>query len=217
MRKLFFREIRALQQLDHPNVVAIRGSGESKEGPYIVMELLRGSSLREWLNASGARHLGKRIAVARQVAVGLEAVHAAGLVHGDVKPSNVFVESTANVKLLDFGTSRRLESLVGSLSSRAGTPAYIAPEVLRAGKLSPQADMFSFGVLVFELVTGANPLRRDSLAETFRAVMDSRLPVESLREASASPSVTAILERCLEKEASVRPESFSEIIRALDA
>ena len=217
VRKLFFREIRALQELKHPNVVVIHESGECREGLYIVMELLRGRNLGDWLSDDSARPYADRLAVLRQTAVGLECVHAAGMVHGDVKPSNVFVENGGNVKLLDFGTTRRLESLAGSLSSRVGTPAYIAPEVLQAGKLSVRADMFSFGVLAFETITGANPLRCASLAETFRAVMESTLPASEIRGAGASPSVTAVLERCLDKEASGRPGSFSEIIRALDA
>lgn len=216
VRKFFFREIRALQKLKHPNVVVIHGSGESSEGPYIVTEFLRGLNLGEWLADGAARPYPERLLLARQVAVGLEAVHAAGLVHGDVKPSNVFVESSGNVKLLDFGTARRMESLIGSLSSRAGTPAYIAPEMLREGKLSPRADMFSFGVLCFELITGANPLRRDSLAETFRAVVEATLPIAALSQSGASPSVAAVLKACLNKEAALRPASFSEIVRALD-
>ena len=216
VRKFFFREIRALQMLVHPNVVVIHDSGETTAGAYIVTELLRGHNLGDWLAQSAATPYSGRLAVARQVALGLEAVHAAGLVHGDIKPGNVFVETSGNVKLLDFATARRHESLIGSLGPVAGTPAYAAPEAVRGGGLGPRADMFAFGVLCFELIAGANPFRRASLDETLRAVVTATLPVAAIREAGASRAVVAILEACLGKEASLRPASFSEIVRALD-
>src|SRR5689334_23292662 len=162
-------EARALGRLTHPNVVAVFDADEVDGSIYIVMELAPGPSLRAWVEADPTWR--DVVGVMRQAALGLAAAHDAGIVHRDVKPDNVLIGSD-RVRLVDFGlAARRDDDRDGAASASAGTPTYMAPEVLAGGAASEASDQFSFGVTLYEALYGERPyraLRREELLEAAR-------------------------------------------------
>ncbi|MCR9161331.1 MAG: serine/threonine-protein kinase [Nannocystaceae bacterium] len=185
----FKREARALANLDHPNVITLLGGGEALGGAYIVMELLRGKTLREWL---AARPVSTRaLEVMRQAGVGLAAAHDAGMVHRDFKPDNVMIEPDGRVCVLDFGlakggaaSAKGNEPIVDGWSSVNRTPLsrltepgsvlgtieYMAPEQHLAGLVDARSDQFSYCVTTYEAVFGARPFEGHDVGTILRAM-----------------------------------------------
>lgn len=165
-RRRFRREARALANLNHPNICQIFEIGEQDGRPFIAMELLEGNSLASRV-ADGPLPVGAAIDIAAAVLAALKAMHEKNLVHRDVKPSNVFLSRHA-VKLLDFGLARPVE--LGGAETRTslsvpgtvvGTPDYMSPEQITAGRVDGRSDLFSTAVMLFEMVTGSRPFRGD--------------------------------------------------------
>lgn len=163
----FLAEARAMARLVHPNVIGIHAVGEFEGAPYLVMEYVPGQSLQEFLEARGHRPLGvdAALGVLDQVCRGLSAIHAAGLVHRDLKPGNVLIGPAFRVAIADLGIARLLADVQASEELFvSGTPSYMAPEVLllqpTPAELAPRADIFSLGVLAYQLFTGELPLGR---------------------------------------------------------
>lgn len=169
------REARALGKLAHPNVVAVHDAGEVEGAVYLVMERVAGPSLGEWVETGpGWPAIAARLA---EVAAGLHAAHAAGLVHADVKPANVLI-GPARAQVVDFGLARAL----GAGGAPGGTPSYMAPEVLEGGDVTPAADQFAFAVMAFECLFGERPHRSkrlDGLAAAAREAAAVKRPADS--------------------------------------
>lgn len=215
VQRQYFHEIRALAAIEHQNVVPVLDHGESEGWPYVVMPLLEGQDLGVRLAEGPDWGIEERLAVARQVAAALAEVHAHGLVHGDVKPNNLFLETSGRVKLLDFGATRRRESLLESMTVTLGSPSYMAPEFLFHGRLSAPCDVFSFGVVVFELLCGEEPFPARNLAECFRPTRFDRPPIEKLRRAGVPDDVLRVIQSCINPNPEARPRSFAEIQQSL--
>lgn len=149
----FLSEVRTLGRIRHPNIVQIYDFGEWQGAPYLVMEFLDGKDLADWLTAAPPQPFATRLDVARQMATGLAHVHGSGILHRDIKPANVFVETNGAVKLMDFGIARP-DALGKHSTALVGTPGYIAPEQIQGQPATQQSDIYSFGVVLFELFTG---------------------------------------------------------------
>jgi tetratricopeptide (TPR) repeat protein len=164
------KEAQAMAKLSHPNVVTVHEVGETDDGVYVAMELVAGDNLRAWAKVARTWREVARVLV--DVARGLAAVHAAGLVHRDVKPENVIVGDDGRARIGDFGLARAdgVPAAGVEASAVAGTPAYMAPEVLRGGRADAASDQFGFGVMAYELVAGRRPWRGASWAELLRAI-----------------------------------------------
>lgn len=168
------REARIIASLNHPNVLALHDVGLWDGAMYIVTELIDGESLRGW-----TAPLRKSLDIAAQIADGLSAAHAAGVTHRDLKPDNVMVTRDGRVKLLDFGVAKitRLPSASDATISPelegvvTGTLAYMAPEQLRAGEVDGRADIFSFGAVLYELLTGSRAFTGETSADVVAAVL----------------------------------------------
>ncbi len=195
--------------------------------PYVVTELLAGETLRERL---GRRTPGERRALLLmlQAARGLEAAHAKGIVHRDLKPENVFVTTDGRVKVLDFGLAKLVDrptndsgEATESSPTRAGqllgTVGYMSPEQVRGLGLDARTDVFSFGVVLYELLSGTHPFRRATTVATLSAVMEAEPPELSSVVRGVSPAVARIVRRCLEKERDERYPSAHELVVALEA
>jgi TolB-like protein/predicted Ser/Thr protein kinase len=200
----FTREARAIAALNHPHICTIHDVGDG----YFVMEFVDGQPLAGPLDSNAT------ILLARQIAAALEAAHAKGIVHCDLKPANVIV-SGGRAKLVDFGIARLRSESGGDATMTggniAGTPAYMAPEQAQGQRADARSDIFSFGALVYELLSGRRAFGRESVAETLSAVLRDRpAPL------AAPERLTRVIDRCLEKSPTARFQSATELLRALE-
>ncbi len=218
----FEQEVRAAGALNHPNILTIYDVGEQENGaPYIVSELLEGETLRQRL-AAGA--LGQRKAIDYGIAIarGLAAAHEKGIVHRDLKPENIFITRDGRVKILDFGLAKlsRPEEHSGSMAPTAvletepgvvmGTVGYMAPEQVRGHPADHRADIFGFGCILYEMLSGARAFRRDTTPETMTAILKDDPP--PLPDAA----MDRIVRHCLEKTPLERFHSAGDLAFALD-
>ena len=212
-RARFAREARVAAGLSHPNVVAVFDVGEDDGRPFIVMELVPGRTLEERLKRDGALPANDVLAIARQVCAGLEHAHAKGLVHRDLKPGNLIERDDGTVKIADFGIARAVEGTeLTEAGTVVGTAAYLAPEQAEAGTVTPATDLFALGAVLYELVTGRQPWKVDSLAElgARRDAPPPELPPDT------PLGLRTAIERSLRPEPEDRPSSAAEVARLLD-
>jgi serine/threonine protein kinase/tetratricopeptide (TPR) repeat protein len=220
-RDWLLREARAAAQLSHPNIVAIHDVGVGGKAVYVVYELLEGSTLRTLL-AKGSLPFAQVVDYAIQISAGLGAAHQHGILHRDLKPENVFVTSSGQIKILDFGLAKVFKRPVGmdgavftsdtdetiTLPDRlGGTPGYMSPEQLRGGTVDFRSDVFSFGALLYELVSGDQSFKGDSPLDVISATL-----LTSPAQVSTDILLWEIIRRCLEKEPSARFQSFSDVL-----
>jgi aminoglycoside phosphotransferase (APT) family kinase protein len=223
----FEREARAVAALNHPNILALHDIGNEDGVIYAVMELLEGETLRQRL-ASGRLAAVKIIDYAIQILRGLAAAHERGIVHRDLKPENLFITRDGHVKILDFGLAQHESAENGTFDNRAtkfttgrgvvvGTPAYMAPEQLVGEAATVRSDLFSFGVIVYEMLTGSHPFVRSTVSETAIAILreDPQSPIQA--SAGVPVVVARMLERCVEKRAADRPASARDLALFLEA
>ena len=226
----FEQEAQAAGALNHPNILAVYDVGTNENAPYVVSELLEGETLRDLLN-DGSLSTRKSIEYGTQIARGLAAAHDKGIVHRDLKPDNLFVTKDYHVKILDFGLAKLVEPSSGNLSQTdiatrrihtdpgtvMGTAGYMAPEQVRGRAVDHRADIFSFGAVLYEMLSGRRAFHRDSAIETLNAILKE----EPAELTSTSPNITPALERvvwhCLEKSPERRFQSASDIAFALES
>ncbi len=212
-RARFAREARVAAGLSHPNVVTVFDVGEDDGRPFIVMELVSGRTLEERLRRDGAVRANDVLAIARQVCAGLEHAHANGLVHRDLKPGNLIERDDGTVKIADFGIARAVEgTALTEAGTIVGTAAYLAPEQAEAGTITPGTDLFALGVVLYELLTGRQPWKVDSLA-----ALAGRRDASPPELPAGTPSgLRTAIERCLQPDPEDRPSSAAEVARLLD-
>ena len=220
----FEREARAASALNHPNICTLYDVGESPCGPFLAMEYLEGMSLRDRIDGQ-PMPVAELLNVAIQIAEGLEAAHAAGIVHRDIKPANVFLAARGQVKILDFGLAKvaagrrsqpdgeRTAATVEITSSGAtlGTVAYMSPEQAKGEDIDARTDLFSFGVVLYEMSTGVRPFEGTTSAVVFDAILN-KAPVPPTRIEPAVPAeLGRIIEHALEKDREHRYGSAAEM------
>ena len=218
----FAQEARTASLLNHPNIVTIYEIGQVEGLPFIAMELIEGATLRAVI-ASGVPPVRRVLQIAAQLADGLAKAHAAGLVHRDLKPENVMVTKDGFVKILDFGIAK-LSAADAAASQGAGltqtglvlgTPGYMSPEQAKGLTLDARSDQFSFGLLLYELVTGRRAFQRDSPVQTMSAVIQEEPePIEAFAPKTPLP-LRWIVDRCLEKDPEHRFASTQDLARDL--
>jgi eukaryotic-like serine/threonine-protein kinase len=213
----FKREARIAAALVHENIVQVYNFGATRPGElFIVMEFVDGQDLRTLLKNSGA--LPPRLAAiaVRNVARGLAYAHARGLVHRDVKPANIMITTLGEVKLMDFGIVRERDSELTRTGAFLGTPNYMAPEQFLGEEITPATDIFSLGVVLYEILTGAKPFKADNegtLAKKVRTQKEAK--VRSLNS-EVPRRLAAVVHQCLAKDPHRRPEGGYELVRQLD-
>jgi serine/threonine protein kinase len=216
----FCRESRAAASISHEHVVAVHhvAESESNELPYLVMQLIDGESLEEILAREGRLELKEIVRIGKEIAEGLAAAHAKGLIHRDVKPANVLMErGTGRVKLTDFGLARAAEDVRLTRSGLvAGTPLYMAPEQARGEEVDHRTDLFSLGVLLYELCTGRTPFEaKTPLAVMKKLTEEKHLPIRELRS-DAPMWLVEVIDRLLAKSPRDRFQSAREVADLLD-
>ncbi len=231
----FEREARAVAALNHPNILTVHDVGTHRTAadssaagtPYVVTELLEGETLRE-LASRRTPTQRQVLALAVQAARGLEAAHARGILHRDLKPENLFVTTDGRLKILDFGLARLAagetagsQEATASSPSRpgqlVGTVGYMSPEQVRGRALDARSDLFSLGVVLYELLGGRHPFRRETAVATLAAILEETPPELSMVAPAASPALGGVVRRCLEKEPEDRIGSAHDLVVALEA
>ena len=216
VRKRFVREARLAARLSHPNVVHVYDAGEDDGVPFIVMEYVPGETLAQVLLPRGKVAPGEAAALARQAALGLQHAHEAGLVHRDIKPQNLLLRDDGVLKIADFGIARAAEiSRMTQLGTVLGTASYLAPEQALGEEVGPQADIYSLGAVLYELLTGKPPYEFGSLADLAEKQRAGTIvPVRDL-EPSVPDELEALVMRCLARDPRFRPASAGAVAEAL--
>jgi serine/threonine-protein kinase len=203
-RERFQREARAVARLQHPNIVTIHELGEFDDTPFIVMEFLAGKDLEALLKDGTQLTLGRKVDIAAQLCEGLAFAHDQGIVHRDIKPGNVRVLEDGKVKILDFGIARFAASSLTQSGTVMGTPSYMAPEQIMGQPVDGRADLFSAGVLFYELLSGHKPFTGESPTAVAYSIMNSE-PPELRQELTDLPdAINEIVSRALRKNPNER-------------
>lgn len=228
----FEQEAKATSALNHPNILTVFDIGEHDGSPFIVAELLDGQELRERLD-EGSIPLRKVTDYAQQIVSGLSAAHEKGIVHRDLKPENLFITKDDRVKILDFGLAKLSEppaSVGGSTGNEdatrraitspgvvMGTVGYMSPEQVRGHAVDHRSDIFSFGLILYEMITGMRAFQHETMAETMSAILKEEPAEITESSPSISPSLERIVRRCLEKKPERRFQSTADLGFALES
>src|SRR5258705_4938762 len=206
-RERFLREARVVGQLTHANIITLHDMGieESTQTPYLVMEFIDGIPLDRLLE-KGALPLPRACAWIAHTAEALDVAHTRGVIHGDVKPANILITADGKVKLTDFGMARVAKRDTGD-SPLLGTPAYWCPEQIMGRPQDARSDIFSLGVVLYEMVTGTRPFEADSLQGICNRVWSSTVTAASQLHPSVPPGFAEIMASCLTKDPDARMAS----------
>ncbi|MBI5267116.1 MAG: protein kinase [candidate division Zixibacteria bacterium] len=210
-RARFTREAQASAKLDHPNVVSVFEVGEFQGRPFFSMQHVEGQTLKEVLSRR-ALPLDRVLEIGIQVCEGLQAAHDRGITHRDIKPSNILVDSHGRARIVDFG----LASVMGSdhltkTGSTLGTVGYMSPEQVRGDKVDHRTDLFSFGVVLYEMITGHAPFKADSEAATLHAITDATPEVLARFRREVPPELQTIVDKALDKKVETRHQHADDI------
>ena len=218
----FEQEALATAALNHPNILAVFDIGTHEGAPYVVSELLEGETLRDRLRG-GSIAVRKTLDYALQIAHGLAAAHEKGIVHRDLKPENLFITKDGRVKILDFGLAKLTQSDPGDHSSLPtmthateagvvlGTAGYMSPEQVRGIAVDARSDIFSFGAILYEMISGKRAFHGDTAADTMSAILKEDPPDFAETNRNVSPALERIVQHCLEKNPEARFHSASDI------
>lgn len=214
----FQREARAVARLKDPGLVAVYDQGLDARHPFLVMELIEGGTLRELLAERGPMPPYAVAAVLRPVLGGLAAAHRSGLVHRDVKPENVLISDDGDVKIADFGLVRAVAAAgITSTSVILGTVAYLSPEQVRHGDTSPRSDVYSAGILTYELLTGRTPFTGDSALSIAYRRLDADVPPPSAAIDGVPPQFDEFVQRATARDPADRYADAIDMGAELDA
>lgn len=213
----FQREARAAARLSHPNVVAVYDQGTDGDRPFLVMEYVPGATLRQVLRDRGTLSPGEAVTVMDHVLAALAVAHNAGLVHRDIKPENVLITTDGRVKVADFGLARAVagSTVTTTGSVLFGTAAYLAPEQFQHGTADERSDVYSAGVVFFELLTGAVPFSGDSAYAVLHRHANEDVPAPSTRTAGIPPQVDALVTWATSRDPAQRPADAAELHSSL--
>jgi serine/threonine-protein kinase len=215
----FEREATSLAALNHPNIASIYGIEEQDGARYLVLELVEGSTLDERL-LRGALPLHDALEIALRIASAMESAHSRGVIHRDLKPANIKAAPGGVVKVLDFGLARSVASSSSAAETKTsfgtdvglilGTPPYMSPEQARGENAGTQTDIWAFGVILYEMLTGLSPFKRDTIPGTLARVLEAEPDFAKL-PASTPPAVRRLLRRCLEKDLQRRTQHIGDV------
>ena len=219
----FEREARAASRLNHPNICIIHDIEDNNGHPFIVMEKLEGESLKQRLRGGNALEIDHILDIAVQVAEALEALHAKGIIHRDIKPANIFLTENGQVKVLDFGLAKisrdgtpvseetPYEDSLTAMGVVPGTAVYMAPEQARGEDLDARTDIFSFGVVLYEMATGKKPFRGSNVVTTLDAILHQKPESPLALNPSLPSEIKGVIGKAMEKDRAQRYQTASQI------
>ncbi|MFN9893416.1 MAG: bifunctional serine/threonine-protein kinase/formylglycine-generating enzyme family protein [Acidobacteriota bacterium] len=216
-RARFLLEAQVSSSVVHENIITTYDYGEEDGIPYLVLEFLTGSTLKEYLAANPELPLRQRVSISLQVARALEYVHSRRFVHRDVKPDNVHVDKQGRVKLMDFGIVKTEDVTLTQAGFALGTPHYVAPELVLGQPVTPLVDVYSYGVLLFEILTGRRAIAADTVERIFYQILHEPISLDPLAEAGVPERLIAVVRAAIERDPAKRSQSMAEVAAELDA
>jgi len=209
----FYREARAAGLLSHPNIVTIYEAGEDQGRHFIAMEYLEGQTLRDVLDIEGSLPIDRVTNIVKQVCDALTYAHSKGVIHRDIKPDNIQILPSGRIKITDFGIARIMEEPSITADGQVfGTPSYMSPEQVAGKPLDPRTDIFSLGIMLYEMLTGRKPFTGDTVVTITYNIMNQDVAFPS----TLPPHFERVLRRCLAKEPNLRYSSAAEVTSDLD-
>jgi len=210
----FHSEVRIARQVSHPNVCRVFDIGDADGVPFLTMEYVDGEDLSSLVRRIGRLPQDKAAEVSRQICAGLAAAHERGVIHRDLKPSNVMLDGAGKARITDFGLASVAASIEGA-EARAGTPAYMAPEQLSGKEVSTRSDIYSLGLVMYEIVTGKRAFEAGTLTELIKFRESGSITTPSSIVKDLDPVIERAIFRCLDPEPSKRPSSALQVAAAL--
>ena len=214
IRTRFHREAEAAARLSHRNIITIFDVGEDGDRFFIVMELLRGATLKEFLKQGDGARIERKLDLMIQLCAGLGAAHNASIYHRDIKPGNIFVRADGVLKILDFGVARLASSSMTAAGFIVGTPDYMSPEQARGAEVDARSDIFSLGGVFYFMLTGRKPFPANDLPTLFRQIQSEDAPAPL--GAETPPELTAVIMKALSKKRKTRYQTCHELMADLE-
>ena len=207
----FLMEARVASNITHENIISVFDFGEENGQPFIVMEFLEGESLRA---AIKHKHLGDfawRMRVAVQAGRAVDFIHSKKIIHRDIKPENINIDRFGKIKLMDFGIAKAENVQLTRAGFTLGTPYYMAPEQVLGRPLTPQADVYAYGLLLYELITETKAMKGDSVEQIFERILYQPVDLEPLNIPGVPPSMAGLIGRCVAKQPAQRPRTVGDV------
>ncbi len=210
-RERFLQEARLASSIRHENIIGVYDFGEEQGRPYLVLEFVEGESLRDAIREGHLGGLGSRLKIAIDVAQAVDHIHSRKILHRDLKPENIHVDCEGKAWLMDFGIAKAEGVKLTRSGYTLGTPYYMPPEQVLGKPLTPQADVYAFGIMLYELLTGVRPLKSGSVEQIFQAILNEPLDLQPLKALRLPEPLFRLIERCTAKEIENRPSGLGEV------
>lgn len=210
----FLQEARLASNIQHENIIAIYDFGEDAGRPFMVMEFVEGESLRAAITGGRAGDIAERIRIARQAAQALEHIHTRKVIHRDIKPENIHLDRMGKVRLMDFGIASPAGTPAAG-DTTSGTPFYMAPEQVLGVEVTIQADIYAFGIVLYELFTGKKPFEAATVEGIFEQILREPIDPQPLIAANVPKSVIDVVVQCTQKKLLDRPVTLGPVVEEL--
>jgi eukaryotic-like serine/threonine-protein kinase len=211
----FLQEAKLAGGFQHENIVSVFDYGEFDGKPFIVMEYLKGEDLRDAIRNSRLGAMNERLRIALHIAQALDYVHGRAIVHRDIKPENIHIDPNGKVKLMDFGIAKTADLSLTRTGMAMGTPYYMSPEQISGSGTSHLVDIYAYGLLLFEILTGIRSVRGETMEQVFFQILNQPVDVAAMENAGVPPAVRGLVVRCTAKKPEERPQSFRVIAEEL--
>jgi serine/threonine-protein kinase len=207
----FLEEARTASNMRHENIIAVYDFGEDAGRPFMVMEFLEGESLRDAIRNKTLGGLDRKLKIATQAGRAIDYIHNRKIIHRDIKPENLHIDLTGRVKLMDFGIAKSDGVALTRPGMTLGTPFYMAPEQVLGRPLTPHADIYAFGVVMYEMLTGVKPVTASTVDKIFQQIIYDPLKVEPLESAQVPEPITNLIVRMTTKQIQQRPSNLGVV------